>query len=130
MGKGRDTAMLYHLIYALRNKYSFVNVFRYITFRAAYTALTALILSFVLGPWLIRKLQMFNIGEQIRDVVPKVHQTKAGTPTMGGILIIISLMIPTLLWADLSNRYIWLVIFVTMAFGTLGFWDDYLKLKQ
>ncbi|MGA1789974.1 MAG: phospho-N-acetylmuramoyl-pentapeptide-transferase [bacterium] len=121
--------MFYYLIYSLRTKYSFLNVFRYITFRAAYTALTSLILSFLLGPWLINKLRSFNVGEQIRDVVPVVHQTKAGTPTMGGILLLISLVIPTLLWADLKNRYIWVVILVTVSFGILGFWDDFLKLK-
>ncbi|MGA1842151.1 MAG: phospho-N-acetylmuramoyl-pentapeptide-transferase [bacterium] len=121
--------MLYNLIYSLHGRYSFLNVFRYITFRAAYTALTSLIFSFVFGPWIIKKLQALSIGEQIRDVVPEVHRIKAGTPTMGGILILIALIIPTLLWADLKNRYIWIVIFVTISFGLLGFWDDYLKLK-
>lgn len=121
--------MLYHLIYSLHGRLSFLNVFRYITFRAAYTALTSLILSFVLGPWLIKWLQSLKIGEQIRDVVPSVHKAKAGTPTMGGILILIALVAPTLLWADLTNRYIWVILLVTLSFGFLGFVDDYLKLK-
>jgi len=122
--------MFYHLIYSLHGRLTFLNVFRYITFRAAYTALSSLILSFVLGPWLIRKLQLFKIGQQIRDVVPSVHRAKAGTPTMGGILILISLIVPTLLWADLTNRYIWVILLVTLLFGIVGFVDDYMKLKR
>lgn len=121
--------MLYYLIYSLHSKLSLLNVFRYITFRAAYATLTSLVISFLLGPWLIKKLKSFKIGQQIRDVTPEVHKTKAGTPTMGGILILIALIIPTLLWMDISNRYVWIVIITTICFGLIGFWDDYLKLK-
>ncbi|MBN2373168.1 phospho-N-acetylmuramoyl-pentapeptide-transferase, partial [bacterium] len=122
--------MLYHILYSFHNRYSFLNVFRYITFRAAYATLTSLVLSFMLGPWLINKLRFFNVGENIRVEVPEVHRKKAGTPTMGGILILIAIIIPTLLWADLTNRYIWIVILVTLSYGLLGFWDDYIKLRS
>ncbi len=122
--------MLYNLIYSFHSRYSFLNVFRYITFRAAYATLTSLVLSFVLGPWLIKKLKSFKIGQHIRDVTPEVHKIKAGTPTMGGILILISLIIPTVLWADITNRYVWIVIITTLFYGLIGLWDDYLKLQR
>ena len=122
--------MLYHLLYPLHNKYSLFNVFRYITFRAAYATLTALLLSFLLGPLLIRWLRRLSIGENIRREGPGGHRYKEGTPTMGGILILFSLIVPTLLWSDLTNRYVWVVLAATVSFGIIGFIDDYLKLTK
>lgn len=119
--------MLYHLIFPLHEVHSVFNVFRYITFRTAYAIITALIISFIIGPYLIRKLRELQVGQQIRPEGPKNHLTKAGTPTMGGILIIISLSVPTLLWADLTNPYIWLTLLSTLGFGLIGFIDDYIK---
>ncbi len=121
--------MLYHLLYPLHRVFSAFNVFRYLTFRTAYAILTALLISFLLGAWLIRLLKRYQIGERIRELGPKSHQSKAGTPTMGGILILISLTIPTLLWADLTNNYIWLLLYTAFGFGAIGFVDDYLKLS-
>ena len=120
--------MLFHLLYPLHTTYSFFNVFRYITFRAIYAAITALIICFVIGPWLIRKLQELQIGQTIREDGPNSHLTKKGTPTMGGILIIFAVTISTLLWANLTVGYIWLVIMVTLGYGLIGFFDDYRKL--
>jgi len=122
--------MLYHLLYPLHSRYSILNVFRYITFRTAYATLTALVLSFVFGPWLIEWLKQLRVKETIRELGPKAHQAKAGTPTMGGILILFSLIVPTLLWSDLTNRYVWIVLLVTVSFGLIGFSDDYLKLRK
>lgn len=119
--------MLYHLFYPLHEVYSAFNVFRYITFRAVYAIITAFLISLVFGPLLIRKLKEHHIGQEIREEGPKTHFSKAGTPTMGGLLILIALALPVLLWADLSNRYIWLILFSTLGFGAIGFWDDYLK---
>jgi phospho-N-acetylmuramoyl-pentapeptide-transferase len=120
--------MLYYLLYPLRNLISGFNVFRYITFRTAWAALTALVISFILGPWLIERMRAIKLGQYIREEGPKSHQQKAGTPTMGGILINIAILIPTLLWADVLNPYIWIVLFVTFAYGAIGFIDDYRKL--
>ncbi|HYS54767.1 MAG TPA: phospho-N-acetylmuramoyl-pentapeptide-transferase [Thermoanaerobaculia bacterium] len=120
--------MLYYLLYPLRNMISGFNVFRYITFRTAWAALTALVISFILGPWLIERMRQIKLGQFIREEGPKSHQQKAGTPTMGGILINIAILIPTLLWADILNPYIWIVLFVTFAYGAIGFIDDYRKL--
>jgi len=122
--------MLYYLLYPLRNMISGFNVFRYITFRTAWAALTALIISFILGPWLIERMRQIKLGQFIREEGPKSHQQKAGTPTMGGILINIAILIPTLLWADILNPYIWIVLFVTFAYGAIGFVDDYRKLVK
>ena len=122
--------MLYYLLYPLRNYISGFNVFRYITFRTAWAALTALVISFILGPWLIDRMRQIKLGQFIREEGPKSHQQKAGTPTMGGILINIAILIPTLLWADIANPYIWIVLFVTFAYGTIGFIDDYRKLAK
>src|SRR5262244_4249668 len=120
--------MLYYLLYEkLFPLVSPFRVFRYNTFRTAFASLTALFLCIVLGPWLINKLRQFQIGQYIREEGPKSHQKKAGTPTMGGVLIVISIIVPTLLWADLTNPFIWLAIFATVAFGSIGFADDYLK---
>lgn len=122
--------MLYHLFYPLHFKLTVFNVFRYITFRTAYASLTALLISLLLGPWLIRKLKEFQIGQQIRKEGPSSHQAKAGTPTMGGVLILISILVPTLLWADLTNPYIWIVVLSMTMLGVLGFVDDYTKLVK
>ncbi len=122
--------MLYYLLYPLRNYISGFNVFRYITFRTAWAALTALLISFILGPWLIRKLTEIKLGQFIREEGPQSHQKKAGTPTMGGILINLAILIPTLLWADISNPYIWIILFVTFAYGAIGFIDDYRKMVK
>src|SRR5260221_1379555 len=120
--------MLYYLLYEkLFPSVSPFRVFRYTTFRTAFASLTALFLCIALGPWLITKLREFQIGQYIREEGPKSHQKKAGTPTMGGVLIAIAIVVPTLLWADLSNPYIWLAIFGHLAFGAIGFADGYLK---
>ncbi len=122
--------MLYHLLYPLHTTFSVFNVTRYITFRTAAASLTALALSLLMGPWLIRTLREFQIGQVIRHEGPATHRTKAGTPTMGGLLILASALIPTLLWADLTNVYIWIAVFATAAFGGVGFADDYLKITR
>jgi phospho-N-acetylmuramoyl-pentapeptide-transferase len=122
--------MLYYLLYPLRNMISGFNVFRYITFRSAWAALTALVISFVFGPWLIERMRRIKLGQYIREEGPKSHQQKAGTPTMGGILINVAILIPTILWADIFNPYIWIILFVTFAYGAIGFVDDYRKLRK
>src|SRR5258706_9266699 len=122
--------MLYHLLFVLRNSFSALNVFRYITFRTAIAAVTALIISFARGPWLIDTMRSIKLGQFIREEGPKSHQQKAGTPTMGGILINVAILVPTLLWADLTNPYIWIVLFVTFAYAAIGFIDDYRKLVK
>ena len=130
-GEGRRRLdLLYHLLFPLYTSYSAFNVFRYITFRAALAALMALLISFLLGPWLIRTLTEKHIGQPIRDDGPASHAVKAGTPTMGGTLILFSLLFSTLLLADLTNPYVWLALFVTLGFGVIGFVDDYLKLRH
>ena len=103
------------------------NVFNYITLRAVLATLTALLISFIVGPLMIRKLTAYKIGQSVRDDGPKSHLTKAGTPTMGGALILISIAVTTLLWADLRNRYVWVVLAVTLGFGIVGWIDDYRK---
>ncbi|MFH0925812.1 MAG: phospho-N-acetylmuramoyl-pentapeptide-transferase [bacterium] len=120
--------MLYHLLYPLHRYSQIFNVFKYISFRATYATLSALIISFLIGPWLIRSLQKYKIGQVIRDDGPQTHLKKAGTPTMGGLIILTSMIIPTLLWANLDNRYIWITLFITSFYGLIGFYDDYLKL--
>jgi len=122
--------MLYRLLYPLHEYISVFNVFRYITFRTALATLTALLISFGLGSWLIRKLRDLQIGQNIRPEGPQTHHTKKGTPTMGGLLIILAAVLPTLLWADLTNRYVWIAVASTLAFGVIGFLDDYLKLRK
>jgi phospho-N-acetylmuramoyl-pentapeptide-transferase len=122
--------LLYHLLYQLHTTYSGFNVFRYITFRAAMAALMALVISFLLGPWLIRSLTAKQMGQQIREDGPASHSTKAGTPTMGGVLIILALSLSTLLLADITNPYILLALFVTVGIGAVGLVDDYLKLSR
>lgn len=118
--------MLYHLLYPLSDTFSALNVFQYLTFRTAYSAITALLISFFLGPWIIARLTRFRIGQQIRAEGPTSHQQKAGTPTMGGVLILVAILVPTLLWANLTNRSIWLILFTLVSLGLLGFLDDYL----
>ena len=103
---------------------------RYITFRTAAASLTALAISLLLGPWMIRKLREFQIGQVIRQEGPATHRTKAGTPTMGGLLILTAALVPTLLWADLTNVFIWIAVLATPAFGAIGFADDYLKIVR
>ena len=103
------------------------NVFNYITLRAVLATITALVISFVLGPWVIRKLTEMKVGQAVRNDGPQTHLVKAGTPTMGGTLILLAIAITTLLWADLSNRYVWVTLAVTMATGVIGFIDDYKK---
>ena len=122
--------MLYHLLPPLAPYFGVLNVTRYITFRTAAASLTALALSLLLGPWLIRKLREFQIGQVIRHEGPQTHRTKAGTPTMGGLLILSSALVPTLLWADLANPYIWIAVLSTAGFGLVGFTDDYLKITR
>src|SRR6202163_5106921 len=103
------------------------NVFGYIPLRAVLATMTALMISFVVGPRMIRKLAQYKIGQSVRDDGPQTHLTKAGTPTMGGALILVSIVITTLLWADLRNRFVWVVLLVTLGFGTIGWIDDYRK---
>jgi phospho-N-acetylmuramoyl-pentapeptide-transferase len=123
--------MLYWLFYEkLFRHFTPFRVFGYVTFRTAFAALTALFLCLALGPWLIAKLREFQIGQYIREEGPKSHMKKAGTPTMGGILIIISIVIPTLLWANLVNPYVWIAMFSLVSFGFIGFWDDYAKVRR
>ena len=122
--------MLYHLLYPLHTLYSVFNVFRYITFRTIYAILTALLISFVIGPWLIEKLRAFQIQQVIRKDVPSSHLVKNGTPTMGGSLILAAVVLPTLFWSDLTSEYIWIVLLTTLGFGGLGFLDDYKKIKD
>lgn len=119
--------MLYHLLYPLHESYAAFNVFRYVTFRTAGAILTALLISLLLGPALIRRLQALQIGQSIRDDGPSGHLQKAGTPTMGGLLILASVLIATLLWANLINRFVWLALFSTVWMGAVGFIDDYRK---
>jgi phospho-N-acetylmuramoyl-pentapeptide-transferase len=122
--------MLYHLLFPLSDAFAPFNVFRYITFRAAGAAVTALLLSLLLGPWLIRSLRQYQLGQVIREEGPQSHQGKAGTPTMGGLLILVSFLIPTLLWARLTNTYVWVAVGVTFTFGLIGFLDDFLKIRR
>ncbi len=123
--------MLYYLfVYLLRPHFSPLNVFRYITVRTAVASLTALLLSLLLGPWVIDRLRDLQVKQYIREEGPKGHQKKAGTPTMGGVLIVASMIIPTLLWADLRNAYVLLAMGATVAFGAIGFVDDYNKVVR
>jgi phospho-N-acetylmuramoyl-pentapeptide-transferase len=122
--------MLYHLLYPLHNQISVLNVTGYITFRTAAASLSALLISLLLGPFVIRKLREFQIGQVIRQEGPATHLAKAGTPTMGGLLILTAAVVPTLLWADLRNPFIWTAVAATLAFGAIGFVDDYLKIVR
>lgn len=119
--------MLYSLLYNMHSWFSPLNVFRYITFRTALAIMTAMLITFVLAPLIIKRLKRFSFTQHVRDDGPQTHFNKAGTPTMGGILIIISMLSAVLLWGDLSNLYIWIMIFSVLGFGAVGFIDDYLK---
>lgn len=120
--------MLYKLLYSLSEFYSPLNVFRYITFRAALAIITALTICFVFAPWLIEKLKKLHYTQYVRDDGPKTHLGKTGTPTMGGVLIILSVVVSVLLWADLNNKYILIMLLSILGFGFIGLADDYLKL--
>jgi phospho-N-acetylmuramoyl-pentapeptide-transferase len=122
--------MLYYLLYSLRDQVSALNVTRYITFRTTVASLSALAISLALGPWMVKKLRAFQIGQVIRQEGPTSHRPKAGTPTMGGLLILTAALVPTLLWADLTNIYIWIAVLTTAAFGGVGFLDDFLKIVR
>ena len=122
--------MLYHLLYPLTKTFSGFNVFKYLTFRSAGAVITALIVSFLLGPGIIRRLRALKMGQQVRDDGPQTHLTKQGTPTMGGLLLIAAIALSVLLWSDLTNKYVWVVLFATLTFGGIGLWDDYLKVVK
>jgi len=122
--------LLYLFYHVLQPYFHALNVFRYITVRTALASLTALLTALVLGPWVIRRLRELQIGQFIREEGPKSHQAKAGTPTMGGVLIVGSTIVPTLLWGDLENTYVWLAIFTMLVFGIIGFIDDYSKVVK
>ena len=123
--------MLYYILYeGLRRYFSPLNIFRYITVRTAYASLTALFLALVLGPWVIRRLRELQIGQYIREEGPQEHRKKAGTPTMGGVLIVLAAAIPTILWADLTNIFVLLSLFALLAFAAIGFADDYSKVAK
>jgi phospho-N-acetylmuramoyl-pentapeptide-transferase len=120
--------LLYEKIFHLDPFFSPFRIFRFLTFRTAFASLTALFMGLIIGSAVIRQLREFQIGQYIREEGPKAHQKKAGTPTMGGVLITISIIVPTILWADLSNKFVWLAVMATLAFGAIGFADDYLKI--
>src|SRR6516162_11371291 len=123
--------MLYYVLYHLLQKYfSPLNVFRYITVRTVYASLTGMFLALVFGPWLIRRLRELQIGQYIRDEGPQEHKKKAGTPTMGGVLIVLSTAVPVLWWADWSNPFVLLALFALLAFAGIGFVDDYAKVAK
>jgi phospho-N-acetylmuramoyl-pentapeptide-transferase len=123
--------LLYWLLYQrLFAHFPPFRIFRYVTFRTAFASLTALFMGLIIGPAIIRQLREFQIGQYIREEGPKAHQRKAGTPTMGGVLIVIAIVVPTLLWADLSNPYVWMATMATLAFGAIGFADDYIKVVR
>lgn len=121
--------MLYWLLYEkLFHYFRPFRIFRYLTFRTAFASLTAMLIAMLIGPYVIEKLRQFQIGQYIREDGPQAHQAKAGTPTMGGILIIIAIIVPTLLWSDLSNPFVWIALLATVAFGAVGFTDDLMKI--
>lgn len=122
--------MLYHLLVPWTKYFTVLNVFNYITFRSAGAAVTALLLSFILGPVILGRLQRMQVHQVVREGTPESHQAKGSTPTMGGVILLSALIIPTLLWARLDNRYVILALIVTVWMGAIGFLDDYLKLKQ
>ena len=117
--------MLYWLLFEqLQPYFGPFRLFGYVTFRTAFAAITALILSIALGPWMIRKLRELSVGQYIREEGPQSHQKKAGTPTMGGVLIVTCIVLPTLLWTNLRNTYVWIALFSLVSFGAIGFYDD------
>ena len=122
--------MLWKLVYSLKSHFSPLNVFHYVTFRTAYSMLTALFVSLLIGPWFIEKLKKLKVGQVIRREGPETHYSKAGTPTMGGLFIIASILAALFIWGDLSNPYVLICIFSLLSFGFVGFLDDYLKIKK
>lgn len=122
--------MLYHLFYPLASDIKLFNVFKYLTFRSIYAMITALVVCFIIGPWVIRKLEGLQARQVIRTDGPESHLKKQGTPTMGGVLILAAIIVPTLLWADLTNQYVWLTIFIIVGYGLIGFVDDYKKVVE
>lgn len=122
--------MLFHLFYPLASNLKILNIFKYLTFRTIYAMITALIVCFVLGPWIIRKLEGLQAKQIIRTDGPESHLEKQGTPTMGGLIILSAIILPTLLWADLTNVYVWLTLFIIVGYGLIGFMDDYLKVVK
>src|SRR4030065_1420915 len=119
--------MLYKLLYSLQDIYSPFNIFRYITFRTALSVITALIITFLMAPWLIERLKKRSLTQQVRDDGPQTHLSKTGTPTMGGIMIILSVVLSVLMWGDLSNKYMLVMLTAIIGFGLIGLTDDYLK---
>jgi phospho-N-acetylmuramoyl-pentapeptide-transferase len=122
--------MLYHLFYPLASNLKILNIFKYLTFRSIYAMITALVVCFVLGPWIIRKLEGLQARQVIRTDGPESHLQKQGTPTMGGVMILAAIILPTLLWADLSNLYVWITLFIIVGYGLIGFVDDYKKVVE
>lgn len=122
--------MIYHLLYPLHQYFSIFNLFRYITFRTIYATITAMLICFLLGPYVIRKLSQLQIGQFIQADGPESHLSKSGTPTMGGVIILFSVIISTLLWGNLFNSYIWIILMVLMGYGAIGFLDDYMKVTK
>ena len=122
--------MLYWLFSELTQYVSGLNLFRYITTRATAAAVTALVIAIIFGPWFLKLLKRFQVQEKIREEGPESHKAKAGTPTMGGVMILFATLVPTLLWADLTNRFVLLILLVTVWMGAIGFMDDYLKAKK
>ncbi len=122
--------MVLKLLYPFVKFFSFFNIFQYVTFRAAYALVTALLIAFLLGPWMIEKLREIKFGQTIRADGPKSHFAKSGTPTMGGVLIIFSIIVSVLLWEDWDNPYTWILLFATVGYGAIGFLDDYVKIKK
>jgi phospho-N-acetylmuramoyl-pentapeptide-transferase len=122
--------MLYYFLVPLAKDHIVFNVFRYLTFRSFMALISALVISLVIGPWIIGKLRdTQHGGETVREDTPERHRTKRGTPTMGGIIIVVSIAVSTLLWANLLNRYVWVVLLATLGFGVIGVWDDVVKLR-
>src|SRR5262250_3721106 len=123
--------MLYYLLVPLAKDHIVFNVFRYLTFRSLMAMISALVISLVIGPWIIRRLrEVQHGGETIREDTPERHRLKKGTPTMGGLVVLGALFSSTLLWANLLNRYVWVVVLATAGFGLVGFWDDARKVKK
>ena len=122
--------MVLWIVETLLSEYSPLNVLRYVSFRVIAAMLTALCISFFLHPWFIRRLQSRQIGQVVRDDGPESHFSKAGTPTMGGSLVVFALVIPTIIWAELSNLFVWAALTITVSFAVIGFVDDYLKLRE
>ena len=122
--------MLYHIFYPLATDIRLFNIFKYLTFRSIYAMITALVVCFILGPMIIRKLESLQARQVIRTDGPESHLQKQGTPTMGGVIILAAIVIPTLLWADLTNQYIWITLLITIGYGLIGFVDDYKKIVK